>query len=363
MKKRALSLLMAVIMVVSLLPTAVWAAEETDDWSTVDSPETFAAMTAAGKYKLTKDITVSAPYASNFTGIFDGDGHTITVNIKGNGLFSIIGDATIQNLKVDGIITGSSINVGGIVGKTQGAAKIDSCTFNGTVSSTSTNAKAGVGGIVGRVNTGTLTIINCYNTASVTSKKYAGGILGASTAAGTTITNCFNIGVISGTAGSGGIVGNLTNSKSSVSNCYWIQPEAGRGNGTAPINNGKTDSIVSVLDDLGSAFVKDKNGNVILAWESSGADVPKEPKILIKGDSALSMSNDGSVPPTTLTVEYKDMDDEPTVSWTTDSDIISLTAPKNAKENNAAVIVTANAPGKAPSSTRPSPAKWPFTKM
>lgn len=347
MKKRALSLLMAVIMVVSLLPTAVWAAEETDDWSTVDSPETFAAMTAAGKYKLTKDITVSAPYASNFTGIFDGDGHTITVNIKGNGLFSIIGDATIQNLKVDGIITGSSINVGGIVGKTQGAAKIDSCTFNGTVSSTSTNAKAGVGGIVGRVNTGTLTIINCYNTASVTSKKYAGGILGASTAAGTTITNCFNIGVISGTAGSGGIVGNLTNSKSSVSNCYWIQPEAGRGNGTAPINNGKTDSIVSVLDDLGSAFVKDKNGNVILAWESSGADVPKEPKILIKGDSALSMSNDGSVPTTTLTVEYKDMDDEPTVSWTTDSDIISLTAPENAKENNAAVIVTANAPGKA----------------
>ena len=347
MKKRALSLLMAVILVVSLLPTAVWAAEETDDWSTVDSPETFAAMTAAGKYKLTKDITVSAPYASNFTGIFDGDGHTITVNIKGNGLFSIIGDATIQNLKVDGIITGSSINVGGIVGKTQGAAKIDSCTFNGTVSSTSTNAKAGVGGIVGRVNTGTLTIINCYNTASVTSKKYAGGILGASTAAGTTITNCFNIGVISGTAGSGGIVGNLTNSKSSVSNCYWIQPEAGRGNGTAPINNGKTDSIVSVLDDLGSAFVKDKNGNVILAWESSGADVPKEPKILIKGDSALSMSNDGSVPTTTLTVEYKDMDDEPTVSWTTDSDIISLTAPENAKENNAAVIVTANAPGKA----------------
>ena len=347
MKKRALSLLMAVILVVSLLPTAVWAAEETDDWSTVDSPETFAAMTAAGKYKLTKDITVSAPHASNFTGIFDGDGHTITVNIKGNGLFSIIGDATIQNLKVDGTITGSSINVGGIVGMTQGAAKIDSCTFNGTVSSTSTKAKAGVGGIVGRVNTGTLTIINCYNTASVTSKKYAGGILGASTAAGTTITNCFNIGVISGTAGSGGIVGNLTSSKSSVSNCYWIQPEAGRGNGTAPINNGKTDSIVSVRDDLGSAFVKDKNGNVILAWESSGADVPKEPKILIKGDSALSMSNDGSVPTTTLTVEYKDMDDEPTVSWTTDSDIISLTAPENAKENNAAVIVTANAPGKA----------------
>ena len=157
------------------------------------------------------------------------------------------------------------------------------------------------------------------------------------------VSHCYNSGTISSTSFFGAICG--WNGGKAVKNCFWTQPETGKGAGNSDINEGKVDSISA--SNLGDPFTTDASGNVILAWESSGADVPKEPKILIKGDSALSMSNDGSVPTTTLTVEYKDMDDEPTVSWTTDSDIISLTAPENAKENNAAVIVTANAPGKA----------------
>lgn len=386
MKKRALSLLMAVIMVVSLLPTAVWAAETdisalpeftaTSDTSTtkefkISSADSLAALSDAVKaddgngtynlkgitFHLANDIELTGTWTpiSNvtypgdaFAGTFDGNGHTISGLNGPNGLFVFVSGATIKDLKVIGTISGTSAYVGGIVGKTQTGTKIENCAFEGSVSSSNTGSSAGVGGIVGIVNNGSLSIINCYNTASVTSGKYAGGILGYSSKLGTTVTNSFNTGKISGSANSGGIVGNLSNSKSSVSNCYWTQPDSGKGIGGGSINSdGKTDSISSVFDNLGSAFVKDKNGNVILAWESSGADVPKEPKILIKGDSALSMSNDGSVPTTTLTVEYKDMDDEPTVSWTTDSDIISLEAPKNAKENNAAVIVTANAPGKA----------------
>lgn len=386
MKKRALSLLMAVIMVVSLLPTAVWAAgtdisalpefTPTSDTSTtkefkISSADSLAALSGAVKaddgngtynlkgitFHLANDIELTGTWTpvSNvtypgdaFAGTFDGNGHTISGLNGPNGLFVFVSGATIKDLKVIGTISGTSAYVGGIVGKTQTGTKIENCAFEGSVSSSNTGNSAGVGGIVGIVNNGSLSITNCYNTASVTSRKYAGGILGYSSKLGTTVTNSFNTGKISGSANSGGIVGNLSNSKSSVSNCYWTQPDSGKGIGGGSINSdGKTDSISSVFDNLGSAFVKDKNGNVILAWESSGADVPKEPKILIKGDSALSMSNDGSVPTTTLTVEYKDMDDKPTVSWTTDSDIISLTAPENAEENNAAVIVTANAPGKA----------------
>ena len=386
MKKRALSLLMAVIMVVSLLPTAVWAAgtdisalpefTATSDTSTtkefkISSADSLAALSGAVKaddgngtynlkgitFHLANDIELTGTWTpvSNvtypgdaFAGTFDGNGHTISGLNGPNGLFVFVSGATIKDLKVIGTISGTSAYVGGIVGKTQTGTKIENCAFEGSVSSSNTGNSAGVGGIVGIVNNGSLSITNCYNTASVTSRKYAGGILGYSSKLGTTVTNSFNTGKISGSANSGGIVGNLSNSKSSVSNCYWTQPDSGKGIGGGSINSdGKTDSISSVFDNLGSAFVKDKNGNVILAWESSGADVPKEPKILIKGDSALSMSNDGSVPTTTLTVEYKDMDDKPTVSWTTDSDIISLTAPENAEENNAAVIVTANAPGKA----------------
>ena len=386
MKKRALSLLMAVIMVVSLLPTAVWAAETdisalpeftaTSDTSTtkefkISSADSLAALSDAVKaddgngtynlkgitFHLANDIELTGTWTpiSNvtypgdaFAGTFDGNGHTISGLNGPNGLFVFVSGATIKDLKVIGTISGTSAYVGGIVGKTQTGTKIENCAFEGSVSSSNTGSSAGVGGIVGIVNNGSLSIINCYNTASVTSGKYAGGILGYSSKLGTTVTNSFNTGKISGSANSGGIVGNLSNSKSSVSNCYWTQPDSGKGIGGGSINSdGKTDSISSVFDNLGSAFVKDKNGNVILAWESSGADVPKEPKILIKGDSALYMSNDGSVSHITLTIEYKDMDDEPTVKWDTKSDIISLDAPENVGTNNAAVVVTAEKPGTA----------------
>ncbi len=384
MKKRALSLLMAVIMVVSLLPTAVWAAETdisafpeftaTSDTSTtkefkISSANSLAALSDAVKadngsgtynlkgitFHLANDIELTGTWTpiSNvtypgdaFAGTFDGNGHTISGLTGSNGLFVFVNGATIQNLKVIGTISGTSVNVGGIVSKTQGSVTIENCAFEGSISSSSTSSSAGIGGIVGKVNSGTLAVTTCYSSAEITGTN-AGGILGYVTAKGTRIQNCYSTSKISGT-NIGGMVGKMTNSNSSVSDCCWTQPENGNGFGSGKITGSKkVTSSDEALAILGSAFVKDKNGNVILAWESSGADVPKEPKILIKGDSALSMSNDGSVPTTTLTVEYKDMDDEPTVSWTTDSDIISLTAPENAKENNAAVIVTANAPGKA----------------
>lgn len=384
MKKRALSLLMAVIMVVSLLPTSAWAAETdisafpeftaTSDTSTtkefkISSANSLAALSDAVKadngrgtynlkgitFHLANDIELTGTWTpiSNvtypgdaFAGTFDGNGHTISGLTGSNGLFVFVNGATIQNLKVIGTISGTSVNVGGIVSKTQGSVTIENCAFEGSISSSSTSSSAGIGGIVGKVNSGTLAVTNCYSSAEITGTN-AGGILGYVTAKGTRIQNCYSTSKISGT-NIGGMVGKMTNSNSSVSDCCWTQPENGNGFGSGKITGSKkVTSSDEALAILGSAFVKDKNGNVILAWESSGADVPKEPKILIKGDSALSMSNDGSVPTTTLTVEYKDMDDEPTVSWTTDSDIISLTAPENAKENNAAVIVTANAPGKA----------------
>ena len=404
MKKRALSLLMAVILVVSLLPTAVWAADgtlsgsgtEADPYliASADDLKAFRDKVNAGDNstlcaKLTQNIDLgnnswtpiisfSATYITAYKGTFDGDYHTINglkidSTASNQGLFGAINGATIKNLKVNGSVTSSNNYIGGIVGKVQ-QGTIENCSFSGTVSTTKSGGYAGgITSYAGNTSTQKATITGCANTASV-----KGGVTGgiAGYVKYTTIENCYNVGTITrmGSGSSdrtGGIVGQSMNSSSvshcynsgtisstssfgaicgwnggkAVTNCFWTQPETGKGAGNSDINEGKVDSISA--SDLGDAFTTDASGNVILAWESSGADVPKEPKILIKGDSALSMSNDGSVPTTTLTVEYKDMDDEPTVSWTTDSDIISLTAPKNAKENNAAVIVTANAPGKA----------------
>lgn len=137
MKKRVISWLLTVVMVVSLLPTSVLADtlaadqeqqtqqeqitpvdtentvpaedEETQEQQEpapetpapqmtssggaapmlaaagavqdIGTAEAFAAMEPGGNYQLTADITVTAPYAEDFSGTFDGNGHTVTLNI------------------------------------------------------------------------------------------------------------------------------------------------------------------------------------------------------------------------------------------------------------------------------------------
>ena len=107
MKKRVLSLLMSFAMLVSLLPTSVWAA---GDVTEISSAEAFAKMDASGSYKLTQDIEVTTPYKSTFKGTFDGDGHTVTLKLNvtsGNaGLFSETGSgAVIENVEVSADVT------------------------------------------------------------------------------------------------------------------------------------------------------------------------------------------------------------------------------------------------------------------
>ena len=334
MKKRILSLLMAVALAIGMLPAMAWA---TGTPIEIKTAEDLSKVTGSNDYVLMNDIELSGAWTpiSNvslvsdaFAGTFDGNGHTISGLNGSNGLFGFVNGATIKNLKVEGTISGTSANVGGIVGKTQTGTRIENCTFAGNIKSTSTGSSAGVGGIVGKVNTGSLTITNCYNTANVTSGKNAGGILGYSSAAGTKITNSFNTGTISGASASGGIVGSMTNRNSSVSNSYWTQPDTGKGIGSGSINDGKVDSIASVVDKLGDAFTTDASGNVILKWEASSTPVEKNPHIVISGDSSLYMTNSGTQPQTTLTVEYKDMDDTPTVTWTADNDYVTLEQPK-----------------------------------
>ena len=75
---------------------------------------------------LAADITANIMVGTNdkpFTGIFDGNGHTLTLNIKGNSAFtapfSAVGNAEIKNLRVKGIVEGGN-NTGGLIGQTLG---------------------------------------------------------------------------------------------------------------------------------------------------------------------------------------------------------------------------------------------------
>ena len=280
MKKRVVSWLLAVVMVVSMLPTSVLADtlavtepeqqvqqeeqtsapgsgeetaapedKETDEVpsaelelslpaeqiarsgsamqtlaeGTVSSAEEFAEMKPDGSYTLAADITITAPYAKDFSGTFDGAGHTVTLNIEGNsanvGLFSKLGGgATVKNVTVAGQVaaTGKN-NVGGIAGNADGNVTIENCKNTASIE----GSKA-VGGILGYSypGSGFVTISSCVNMGSVTaSSRQAGGIAG--NIEGThVIRDCYNQGNISG-SGAAGILGRGAKGVS-VSNSYTI---------------------------------------------------------------------------------------------------------------------------------------------
>lgn len=366
MKKRALSLLMAFILVIGLLPTATFAAGGTP--IEIRTAEDLSKVAGSNDYVLMNDIDLSgtdytgkiicdvSSVTDGFSGTFDGQSHTISgLNIEtdsanGVGLFGTVNGATIQNLKVEGAVKATnSAFVGGIVGKVQNCATIKNCSFTGTVANTKTSgSNVAAGGIVGRVNTiasgKSLSIEGCANHAAV-SAPYAGGILGYATAKAITIESCYNDASVTGSTEAGGIFARITASASvencynsgtvgnktyggiagfsgaTIRDCYWTKQEDGKGGGAGKINEaGKVDSIASVIDKLGDAFDKDASGNVILKWEAGGSSESQTPGLSISSSngSALWTVEGGNHKTTTvLTVKTSHMgEDTPAVTWT-----------------------------------------------
>lgn len=314
MRKRVISWLLTVVMVISMLPTSVLADtlaadqeqqtqqeqiapadtentvpagnEETQEQQepapetsvsrsarsggtapmlaegTVSSAEEFAAMVAGGSYTLTKDIIVTEPYASDFSGTFDGDGHTVTLEITAKtnyvGLFKtlaggavvknvitagsvtttgkkcvagIAGYATdnvkIENCKNTASITGNK-NVGGILGEAYNneesiSVGIKNCANEGAVNGTG----SAVGGIVGKME-GQNSIIDCYNRGNITGFNNYAGIVGQSTGAlVATIKNCYSVGAVTayGASTNAGyaLIGGGKNY--ALTNCYAIKQD------------------------------------------------------------------------------------------------------------------------------------------
>lgn len=312
MKKRVISWLLTVVMVVSLLPTSVLAdtlaadqeqqtqqeqiapvdtentvpagneetqeqqepAEEvpvsqmarsggTDSAPTaINDADDFRDMVAGGSYKLAADITVTEPYANDFSGTFDGNGHTVTLNITDStadvGLFKtlsggavvknvitagsvtttgkkcvagIAGYATdnvkIENCKNTASITGNK-NVGGILGEAYNneesiSVGIKNCANEGAVNGTG----SAVGGIVGKME-GQNSIIDCYNRGNITGFNNYAGIVGQSTGAlVATIKNCYSVGAVTayGASTNAGyaLIGGGKNY--ALTNCYAIKQD------------------------------------------------------------------------------------------------------------------------------------------
>ncbi|MBS5064370.1 MAG: S-layer homology domain-containing protein [Hungatella hathewayi] len=157
-----------------------------------------------------------------FQGTFDGRGYTVK-NLKisnggqGIGLFGNAKGAAIQNLKVEGEVTGQGW-AGGIVGK-MASGTVENCVSEVVVQITRSRA----GGIVGEASavSGPMVIRNCYSTgdvsssASDSSEESVSGIAGYGS--NVSVEYCYSIGEISGPCRVGGIVGNAV--QVTVSDC------------------------------------------------------------------------------------------------------------------------------------------------
>ncbi len=154
------SLILVAAIVFGFLPTGAWAAFEA-----VGIHSLTEITDMAGNYLLLQDTTVSEPVGSadeQFTGFFNGGGHTITIEITGTGdctgMFASLGSgAVVQNFTVDpSVVTnqhaGTRNSTGLIAGKNQGTIA-DVTVYNSKV-----YGDRNVGGLVGE-NSGS--IIRC----------------------------------------------------------------------------------------------------------------------------------------------------------------------------------------------------------
>lgn len=272
MKKRILSLLLALVMLLGLLPTVALAsdgapteepAEDGKKYYLIEDEadlKWFRDQVNGGKgtinATLTADIDlnnqewtpIGQGYSAQFTGTFDGNQHTISglkiAAATGSeiGLFGPISGATIKNLIVKGSVSvtvASSaympVYVGSVVGQSNGNTTLIQVAsyVNVTCTNENSSAAAAVGGLIG--NGYSTTIQSCANYGALTVEgkgdANVGGLSGMSPWGGkVTIQNSLNAGVVTG-KNAGGLI-SLANSGTTVTNSAALGEPTGKLGGT-----------------------------------------------------------------------------------------------------------------------------------
>lgn len=187
-----------------------WLITSADDWNELSrNLETY----NGGSFKLTTDISVTTMVGSEsvpFSGTFDGQGHTLTVNYiiqdkyswedQGQAPFRYIQGANIKNLHVAGNITISDIGVciqaAGIAGLAQNSpCTIENCWSSVTIDLTGSDEEnVCCSGFVGTTNT-EMTLTDCLFDGALKGENadWNGGLIGAATE-WTKFVNCLQAG-------------------------------------------------------------------------------------------------------------------------------------------------------------------------
>lgn len=237
MRRKGLGILLVLCLLLGALTLSMSAADSTAAYTEIGTADDLIALMNnpdgwTGNYRLTADINLAdyageleqAPIgtgASQFKGIFDGNGKTVSgVNLVDTataasananwGFFGYVQGGEVRGLTLEGTISTTGRRAG-MVGAINGSATIENCT-NKCAISANANA-AGIVGFAAPANGVTITDCKNYGEITGTSASYAtqtgvGGILGATNASGKiTIAGCANYGDVTGIQVVGGIAG------------------------------------------------------------------------------------------------------------------------------------------------------------
>jgi hypothetical protein len=232
---------------------------------------------------------------ATFTGVFDGDGYTITnLTISGRrylGLFGQLGlGAMICNLGLEAIdVNGTSDYIGGLAGHNEGhitknystgmvhgddeiggllgdnLGYVTECYSAGLV-----KGDESVGGLVGE-NYGSIT--TSYSTCMVSGWENVGGLSGYNSYDGQ-INRCFSTGLVTGAEDVGGLVsGNNVN----ITDCFWDMETSGQD--TSVGGEGKTTAEMQTANtflEAGWDFVGETDNGTEDIWTiCEGTNYPR----------------------------------------------------------------------------------------
>ncbi len=233
MKRRITSLFVVLCMLMAFIPNSTVLAASTfsggtgteDDPYLISSTADFIQLstdvnggnTYSERYfALTEDVTLTTeggfvPIGTNsspFNGVFDGQNHTVTLDIEtqedygGAGIFAYINDSTVKNICTEGTVkaTGLESYAGGVLAaRGNSNPRIINCHNNAVITAEF------AGGIVGEGNH--MYIYNCSNSGKVTTTSPTGKA-GGITSYGMYIYNCYNRGDVA-FSGEGSFTGEL----------------------------------------------------------------------------------------------------------------------------------------------------------
>lgn len=170
--------------------------------------------------------------ANSYSGCFDGKGHTVSglyyneAETNYAGLFGYAQGAVVRNVGVtDSYIYGKN-SMGGIFG----GARL--CVVSDCYNMAAVGGSRYIGGIAGSA-VGTQ-VTNCYNTGTITGGEYVGGVFGFLSVLFTedktlTVSDCFNVGAVTASDDTVETVGSIAGSRAAneenplvTKNCYGI---------------------------------------------------------------------------------------------------------------------------------------------